>query len=1005
MNPVTITLPEPPDFEISISQENGKPIPSKGIIWFPEEADQIIWMQALGTRPADYLVLQTLSYQLHVRVFIGEAGLYRLPGDCLRLIYLPGKGLSDERYPEGLFRSHKFPQYGMRLFQPIELGHHLNEESVLNEFSAEAFHTFHTAPFLGLVDTRSYPLLREWLAAVVVLVNLSAEKDTLDYQLDAARSRSIPLLALRRSHIQNREDLVDLLKLSWQGRRQLNETKGVQARLGQISMAVHSLPKTILQLAEKGTDATSKQVYNVPFVSTLGAELLPQQHKLLKKIREFASQLSGSKQEQLEYFGKHLQQLLSRPRVLALIGAYSSGKTTLLNMLLLGEGGTRAFHTNRAANTAIISEISHVGPDGKEFVTFEFRDKVEDFVLATPDQTRSDITSQENIRELLDLRARGILYSPQIKIRPIPQATLQSDPLGERELEILDLPQNIDWCLRNLLEVAADPSKDLPPTLQQQTITFSAMVNRSLLRSYLLQVTPPRLVEAIDLSTPSGWEEFQGRPEGARQPNKAVQKTHWTEAATASILVALAKVQLRNPLLELTTIADTPGTGSGNNGHDGITRSYLNQAEGFILLLSTDMADHQGVREIMERLHALMEYRYSHDPASGLPSVAFVVNCFSTHGEQAQINAIKKFKKLICETFFPNRTDEWERLQSNERTRNFFVVRLKRVKEEGERLRKLYEHPSVIPLKDWVAALFRSQGYKERFNLFRKLLADEWEQEYNLLLKQQETLRHSERDRVKRAKAIQSFLERDLTSLAQPHLQTISSFRSEFTSLCAEVTRFMRSYSGDPIKLKPNDLEMWQRRVQAYYAAANERLRRFVELQTAQTWTEEVQAKLRSLTVTPPPLFPPDPTNQTPPWNEREHFEIYSMNVRFERMIQNWPRGFARVGEWFKRTFTSEEDTRVKLVRNIIEFWEDDTYEALWNNRLETYLQRCESYITQGKTQVMRRCQEAIREAQNTADLALRIQQVKASIARFDNFKKARQDLVHDLDRELKRGN
>jgi len=997
MNPITISLPVPPSFEDITPQESKNLISSRGVIWFPEEADRIIWMQALGTRPTDYLVLQTPGYQLHLRIFTDEVGLHRLPGDCLRLIYLPAKGLNDERY-EKFFRSRDILQYGMRLFQPLEeLGHHPNEESVLNELSAEASYLFHTAPFLGLADPSSYPLLREWLAAVVVQANLSTEKESLDYRLDTAQTRSIPLLTLGRSRIQRREDLLDLFRLSREGRQLLDEMKGVRARLKQVSGVELSLPKTIHDLAVEGTDETSQRVYKVPFVPTFGAELLPQQHKLLKKIREFASQLSSSQQEQLENKGKRLQQILSRPRALALIGAYSSGKTTLLNMLLLGEDGTRAFHTNRASNTAIISEISHVAPGGKEAVTFQFRRQVDDFVLATPGQTRSDITHQENIRELLDLEARRILYSPQIKIHAPTQTTLRSgSPPGERETYILDQPYNIKLCMIKLLEVAEDSSKDLPPELEQRMITFSASVDQALLRTYLIQAVPPRLIEAIDLSEPSGWEEFQGKPEGTRKKNTAWQKMHWTEAATASILVEVARVKLRNPLLELTTITDTPGTGSGNNGHDGITAKYLDQAEGFILLLSTDMVHHEGVREIMERLRDQMEYRYPQDPASGLASVAFVVNCFPTHGGQAPIGAIEQFKKLICNTFYQGRTDEWERLQNNERIRNFFVVQLKRVKEAGERPKKLYKYPSIIPLKEWVAALFRSRGYKERFNSFRNLIADEWEAEYRLLIKQRENLRQSEQKRVNNIKAIRSFLERELTSLAQPHLQEIRSFRHEFASQCTEVTTVMRSYSEDPIKLKPNDLEMWQRRMQTYYVAINERLKRFVKLQTAQAWAEEVQAKLRSLDVTPPSLFPPDPIS------ENEHLSIYRMNREFEEMIQNWPRGLARIGQWFKRVFTSEEDTRIKYVRNVIRFWEHE-YEDLYNP-LETYLQQCESYITQGNTQIAKRCQEAISQAENT-DLALRTQQVTASIARFDSFKKARQDVLHDLERELKRAN
>jgi len=988
MNPITISLPVSRSFEDIAPQESKNLISSRGVIWFPEEADRIIWMQALGTRPTDYLVLQTPGYQLHLRVFTEETGLHRLPGDCLRLIYLPAKGLNDERY-EKFFRSPDILQYGLRLFQPLEeLGHHPNEESVLNELSAEASYLFHTTPFLGLADTSSYPLFREWLAAMVVQVNLNIEKERLDYRLNTAQSRSFPLLALRRSSIQRREDLVDLVRLSREGRPLLNEMKGVRARLKQISGAERSLPKTIHDLAVEGTDATSQRVYHIPFVPTFGAELLPQQHKLLKKIREFAGQLSSSQQEQLENIGRRLQQLLSRPRTLGLIGAYSSGKTTLLNMLLLGENSARAFHTNRAANTAIISEISHVAPGGKETATFQFRRHVDDFVLATPVRTRSDITHQENIRELLDLKARGILFSPQIKIYLPAQ-------IGERETYILDHPHNIDRCLGILLDVAEDSSQDLPPELQQREITFSASVNQALLRTHLIQAVSPRLVEAIDLSTPSGWEEFQGKPEGARQKTATGQKTHWTEAATASILVEVARVLLQNPLLELTTIADTPGTGSGNNGHDGITAKYLDQAEGFILLLPTDGVHHKGVREIMERLHDQMKHRYPHDPASGLACVAFVVNCFPTHGEQAEIRAIEQFKKLICDVFYYGQIDEWERLQKKERS--FFVVRLKKAKEEGERPKKLHGYPSIVPLKEWVAALFRSRGYKERFNSFRNLLADEWEAEYNLLIKQRENLRQSERERVKRVKAIHSFLDLELTSLAQPHLQAIRSVRSEFTNQCAEVTTVMQSYSGDPIRLKPNDLEMWQRRVQAYYVAVNERLRRFGQLQTAQAWTDEIQIKLRSLDVTPPSLFPPDPADAS------DRLNTYRMNREFEDMIRSWPRGWARVGQWFKRVFTSEEDTRIKLVRNMIEFWERE-YEDL-NSLLETYLQRCESYITQGHAQVASRCQETIWQLQNTADLASHMQQVKTAIALFDSFKKARQDVLHDLERELKRGN
>jgi Arc/MetJ-type ribon-helix-helix transcriptional regulator len=507
----------------------------------------------------------------------------------------------------------------------------------------------------------------------------------------------------------------------------------------------------------------------------------------------------------------------------------------------------------------------------------------------------------------------------------------------------------------------------------------------------------------IDLDTLEGWYEFQGWPEGVERPPAAAHGEHWTEAPTASILVELARIHLRNPLLDLTTVADTPGTGSGNNGHDSITARYLSQAEGFILLLPTDRVHHGGVREIIERLREQLDDRYHGSPALGLASVAFVVNCFPTHGKQAQLEAIEKFQRMICDTFFEGKTEDWRRRQRDPRTRNFFVVRLKGL-EEGERSETLHNHPSLIPLREWIENLFRSGRYSERFNFIRNALTTDWMRAYQLLKKQQAQELQSDRDREKRITAIQAFIEDELESLAQEHLTNINDFRRGFTGLCDDVTRLMEGYSGNQVKLKPDDLRQWQRGVQTYYADVNERLERFLSWEVAESWIEEMKARLHALGVTPPPLSAPVPAEQTLPWDESYHLEITTMNRMFNEMIEGWPQGLSRVGQWFKRTFTSEDDTRVTLVRNLIAFWKRE-YADLWDDRLKTYLRRCEQCIKQGSLQVKRRCEEAIEAAQDTTASAARLEAIQTAIACFDGFNAERQRLLDALEKELDRGN
>ncbi|HYU76444.1 MAG TPA: hypothetical protein VEL31_27555, partial [Ktedonobacteraceae bacterium] len=563
----TIRLADIPHY---YAPDENSGLAAEGLIWFAEEMDRHIWLRAIGAKDEDHLVLQFEQYRLNLRLFTGFVSLPNWPTNMLQIIYIPVNGLGERMLYEKLHRTSKGKHsfHFLRLFQTSELGYHPNEDPAVQVLWDEVASQFNTFPFLGLATTSTYPLLQEWLARIVILSHARRQIHAIEEYVQQARWQTVDRLQRLTTfnRITSEEGLCSLLVARYQTQQRIAEFRDLATHLERLTQVKDTTPVQLDQEAKNCSDDTMRKFYHTPLNVSLGGELSPGLRRLLPQFDRFAQELVGSPIPDLQDMGIELKKLRAeKSEVLALIGAFSSGKTTLLNALLGGNSSKRLFRVNTAANTAIVSEIRAVAAGEYESVHFNFRPQIE-HVLASPSPYGFDISLVKNIEALQKLVYSGVLTASQIEI--VAPQVREHEP--GKTLAILKGPDEITECLTRFLKAALNADTEVVG-FPRGTVYFSAKVDQKRLRDTLLG---SELAEAIDLRTEVGWDQFQGK-----KPS--------VEGDLASFLIERAEVRLHIPLLELTTIADTPGTGSYNDRHDIVTDTYLNRAAGFILLLPT----------------------------------------------------------------------------------------------------------------------------------------------------------------------------------------------------------------------------------------------------------------------------------------------------------------------------------------------------------------------------------------------------------------------------------
>ncbi|HEX8920779.1 MAG TPA: hypothetical protein VF766_04845, partial [Pyrinomonadaceae bacterium] len=342
-NRVLISFPEVEKSLESIPETGVSKTPPQGCIWFSDEPDREFWCRFLGQQSFDEALVCTGGYTLRLKVITGPASLNQLGAETIRLLYLPREGASDAALNRWLNRhSSEAPYYFLRLFRRDELGTYQREVSPLKQIWRSVRAEFGFSPFLGLDDEETLRGLKEWLARIVVLSNMRLKQPLLEQHLRrvAARAQEVgEIWTDTPEELNEKSELINLLALRDYGRSLLDSIQRCENDRELVENCLSEYPYHLDSIAHEHCKASGKKVFGVEFIINLGDELLPELQRLMLALSPFADELIKSSLSFLKPLGEELKEKLkiSTP-ILALIGPYSSGKTTLLNLLLMEKG-------------------------------------------------------------------------------------------------------------------------------------------------------------------------------------------------------------------------------------------------------------------------------------------------------------------------------------------------------------------------------------------------------------------------------------------------------------------------------------------------------------------------------------------------------------------------------------------------------------------------------------------------------------------------------------------
>lgn len=966
---VVLDSPEVREIVSSLPDLTDGSSPARGCVWFGEDSDRRFWCRTLGAEAGDEMTLGVGPYTLQLRLVTGHAALKELETAPTRIIYLPSEGVGDRQFYRWLSAHQSEAPYNfVRLFGRADLAIYSGDASPLDQRWREVRAEFDSSPFLGLDDKESLRGLWHWLARLVLFSNLSEARPHLEERLRRAVVRADAVCRAWTyvpPDVGSRAELLNLLLLRDHGRSVRDRMEQLRADLAYAAECVKTFPDEMARVAQDSCNDSGKKVFGVDFVITLGGELLPELQKLIAALKPFAEQLIRCSLPLLKPLGEELRDRLEvRNPMLALVGPFCSGKTTLLNILLMEKGSKRAFRSAPTANTAIISEISACEDGWPEQLTFIFRDRVE-YRLLELEGDLQVFSHHKNLTGLHELVHNDVLVNPCVKY------TVRVSANGGSAAHRLSREvRGRDAVLRELetFETECDEGAE--------EVIFHADVDGAT-RARALGASLP---EVLDLSDEEGWEKFQG---------DGKQTAPFVEGVAASLLIQAADIRLRNNLLKLTAVADTPGTGSYNDLHDAITQQYLDRAEGIILLLPTRNVAAERVWAIIRRVRE--RYR------GALDSIAFVVNCHMSQSEQDWERIVRQYEKSICKEFNLSES-EWARRQSNPRRGNFFVVKLKTV-EEGANPREVLGRSSLIALRAWIRRLFLSGRYRSRLEEIRRILAEEWDERRAVINDQIAEFDMDAKKTEHRLAMVRRFREATLENTKRRYLEEIEAFRSELgpgaASLAKKAERALDAFVAAP--LEREHLAPLKEEMKVVYGDFNKRLGELERHDPVVRWADEMKSLLAGVRVDAPSLVPPDPH----PWAPASRLALEPLNTKFTEVEAKWPTLFGRIKNYITEK-TGGEDIRrtmAKELRN--DFWPSH-YKAIWNDRLASYLQRCSEFIETKTGEIRHNCLDREKSLSERNEATKR--QLQEVLLVLQTFEGQRNEFIAEMDKAVAKG-
>jgi hypothetical protein len=950
--------------------------PPTGVLWFPDNSSREQFGKLMEVDLPQEIFLTTSCYGVELLVKVGaqEADLVHLRTAVHRIVCLPLEGVGDRRLMRALNRRKTLGgTHFFRLFRSKDLGVHRGEFPPLIALWQETRDSFGASPFMTLEDRLCYSCFSHWLALVVAVASVKRRVEEARKYLIHLRSKAGNFLAidpLQKLVPNSQKSLKDLLIVREKSMLFLSEIEDMENTCETYRNLMETLQKESDLRSRNAYVDVNRKTYDVDFDFCLGCEIHPRLQWIIQQLVRFADRLKSSKSEDLAGLGSALQLALQKrtPR-LVLAGSFSAGKTTLLNLLLFGNGTRRAFRTANVANTAIVSELWCPAVAGREEVTFQIKDRVDHLLYErSPDGIQE--TEAQNLEALSHLVRWNVLRSPSIRIEKKSSNKAAVIYSGRTQ------------CLSALTNIYTSFS-------DKQNITkvhFLASVDEEAVITRMVQELP----RSIDLATSEGWVRFQG---DRRSPP-------FVETPFASFLIESADVKLDNDLLKITTLADTPGTGTIHDRHDVITDQYLNRADGFVILLPTKVLHAKRVQDLLDKLKKELVRRHKQALIRGLDSVAFVVNVFSDHTESTALKRIGQFEQMIRDTFSLS-GEAWRQRRNHRDKNNFFVIRLKNL-ENAENPENLYGFPSFVPLKNWITRLFRSGAYRERLVKVLELVDEQWSASRRTLEKRLRDTELKESDRADDIAQLEDFINNQLYEISKECQDRYSSFRRAFhsgqNSIRERISAALDDFVSDAHEVPKKQLFLWRDRIERLFDQSNELLDDLEEGRFLEIWVEDLKEHPVSEALSLLRLVLPSEQSSDGSWSLRDRLSADALRSQFNETKSEWPGMILGLLGRLRHEW-EETSKRTRLAQEIQGFVEAQ-YARIWGKGLEDYLNRCEGFVDTKTRELKEQCQEKKEELEEGSNDE-RVAELEKRLRAFDSVENERKRLVKELRTEI----
>jgi hypothetical protein len=454
-----------------------------------------------------------------------------------------------------------------------------------------------------------------------------------------------------------------------------------------------------------------------PYASTFAKDILLKYGTVINEIDNFTEEISNNKLINSDYQivrrMEDTRYYMEGACEFAVIGTFSSGKTTFINTLLASRHKLR---TSAAHNTAVLLKIFKADEKNGEYSRVIYKDRLELDLIepASTNELAQLYNGQENgkvvhvdrVNQTIRVRCgnvTSVIYIENEKPIIVAEGDIlkSNDKLTEGYVSVHNC-RRVKCVSREelqtvLQEVSAKRISELNITMESEkktdyesgnravsiieslvacandkesTIDIQRLIDAGLDNYYHIKLTGKysRSDSEIKLDN-NGWSDF------CDNADKAV----YIERPECYLLAKEIHVFMKSDFLEYCTVIDTPGFGSVTEKHDAISERYLMEHNGILLIMIkvNNQTDKLSMRVLLNKVESI----YNNNNMNK-NNVTFILNCFSNSTSQEHIiNSCRNVNKLIVDKGFSKN--------------KIFVCNLKRSIEENEYLDKIYnEFPS-----------------------------------------------------------------------------------------------------------------------------------------------------------------------------------------------------------------------------------------------------------------------------------------------------------------------